>query len=268
MLKEKNAINSDNIRSDSSHTSSQAFNEINEIDLLDLFKVMWEGKIIILGVTLLSLVVSIFYVSVSPKIYESKGSFMVDPDPYGYVERHGYSVGGHQVANLTTLFPILTGDKVKESLKIRALSNSQSFDNNISFSKDIRTGTIVVSSRSTNSELSYNNVSFYLNNINEIFKENELYTTQTKLDSIKELSESSETTMKDGLEKVYADLLFKKSILLNPNSHLVYILTRPSKSVFYVKPNRNLIIIFGVLSGFSLGIMMVFFRKLIISRNN
>ncbi len=58
-------------------------NEIDdEIDLREIFNILWNGKFVIAIICFFSTICSIFYAYQQPKVYESKSTLMVVSDPY------------------------------------------------------------------------------------------------------------------------------------------------------------------------------------------
>ena len=67
---------------------SQAYND--EIDLADLIRALWQGKWLVIGVTLATLALGIAYLMIAPKSYTASLNILALPDSQAdvYVELH------------------------------------------------------------------------------------------------------------------------------------------------------------------------------------
>ncbi len=67
---------------------SQAYND--EIDLADLIRALWQGKWLVIGVTLATLALGIAYLMIAPKSYTASLNILALPDSQAdvYIELH------------------------------------------------------------------------------------------------------------------------------------------------------------------------------------
>ena len=80
---------------------SQAYND--EIDLADLIRALWQGKWLVIGVTLATLALGIAYLMMGPKTYSASLNILALPDPQADVYRELSDFGFITVDNQTLL---------------------------------------------------------------------------------------------------------------------------------------------------------------------
>ncbi|MDD9155989.1 Wzz/FepE/Etk N-terminal domain-containing protein [Aliivibrio sp. S4TY2] len=241
------------------HPMASSFQN-DEIDLKELFLVLWAGKLWIIGVTLLFAVGATIFAIQSPNIYESKAVLVVNADPYGFIEDNGYIVGLELVHKANAEFPFISGKSMKEAVGELANSSSSNF-NKLSFSIDKRSGQISVSQQGQKAEDTYQNILTFSQYINQAYKQRELVKAAIELTSTKALLEQNQIEkVKNMLAEKYAQQLYKVAILKNANTELLHVIQEPVKATSYIKPKRALIIVLGMLFGGILGVAIVLIR--------
>lgn len=100
-----------------------------------------------------------------------------------------------------------------------------------------------------------------MNRLNPILKKLELSKVATAVNSVSSLNElNSAEQVKSSLSEIYAQQLYKKAVLENPDSQVVQVVSPPVKPTSHIKPKRPLIIVLGVLLGCMLGGAIVLIR--------
>ncbi|WED26862.1 Wzz/FepE/Etk N-terminal domain-containing protein [Vibrio sp. DW001] len=224
----------------------------DEIDLKELFVVLWAGKVWILGITLLFAVgVTVFSLR-QPSVYESKAVLVIDADPYSIGVNIGPQ-GNHALR-------IIAG---KEAIiRIQKMTDVPISRLNISSTGDI----ITVSQQGLNPSLIFSNVQVFTENINKVLVELELDKAELALVPLKSLINTTDSpTVKEVLAEKYAEQLYKIALLKSPSTELARVTQEPVEATSHVKSKRMRNILFGTLLGSMLGgvlVLIVFmFRK-------
>ncbi|XDF77795.1 Wzz/FepE/Etk N-terminal domain-containing protein [Aliivibrio fischeri] len=237
----------------------------DEIDLKELFLVLWAGKLCIIGVTLLFAVGATIFAIQSPNIYESKAVLVVNVDPYGFIEDNGYMDGLELIHKANAEFPFISGKSMKDIVGKLANSSGSDF-NKLSFSIDKRSGQISVFQQGQKAEDVYQNVLSFSQYVNQAYKQSELAKVTIELTLTKALLDQNQIEkVQNILAEKYAQQLYKVTILKNLNTKLLRVIQEPVKATSHIKPKRALIIVLGMLFGGILGVAIVLilfvFRK-------
>lgn len=228
----------------------------DEIDLQELFIELWHRKFWIIGLTILSALLSCAFAYTQPNIYKTSASLRVDADPYSFVESRGYNAGGLIIQEANSSFPYLASSEAKQVIISIAKQPIDAL-NGLTISKD-REGYIIASKRGNIPESVFQSVTLYVNNINLAFKTNELKKVDGAIKATEDLVQSQHGKVKEVLAEKYAQLLFKKAILQSSDSELITVISEPVFPQSHIKPNRALIVILGTLLGTMLGFSIVF----------
>lgn len=229
---------------------SSSYHQNNEIDLRELFLALWQGKWIVLASTFLVTVVATTYAITQPNIYKSQATAVMN---YGL-----YSMDGSYPLSLSP--SLFNGSEF-----IRAIQGDsedlQNLISGVSILYDKRDQVFTISKTSTSPEEAFKGVELALNRLNPILKQLELNKVSTAINSVSSLSElNSAEPVKSSLSEVYAQQLYKKAVLENPDSQIVQVVSPPVKPTSHIKPKRPLIIVLGVLLGGMLGVAIVLIR--------
>lgn len=234
-----------------SRPPSRAANHQNdEVELRELLITLWQGKWIVLGVTLLATVIAAAYALKQPNMYQAKATLVLNDSFYSLDDTYQLSLSPY----------LLTGSGLINVLKDIS-EDSLGLVNGIGISYDKRDQIFNINKISISPEESFRGVELVLNNLNPILKQIELSKVVTAVNSLSSLNElNSEEQVKSSLAEIYAQQLYKKAVLENPDSQIVQVVSPPVKPTSHIKPKRPLIIVLGVLLGGMLGIAIVLIR--------
>lgn len=233
-----------------SHQVPVSYQNNDEIDLRELFLTLWQGKWIVLALTLLVGVMAAFYAVKQPNQYQTKASVVVNSSFYSLDDTYQLSLSPY----------VLTGSGLTNVLKDTS-GEHQSLVDGVAISYDKRDEVFTISKTSFSPEEAFAGVEFALNRLNPILKHLELSKVATAVNSVSSLSElNSAEQVKSSLSEIYAQQLYKKAVLENPDSQIVQVVSPPVKPTSHIKPKRPLIIVLGVLLGGMLGVAIVLIR--------
>lgn len=233
-----------------SHKVPVSYQKNDEIDLRELFFTLWQGKWIVLALTLLVSVVAAFYAVKQPNEYQSKASVVVNSSFYSLDDTYQLSLSPH----------LLTGSGLVNVLKDKSGDN-HNLVNGVDISYDKPDQVFTISKTSTSPEEAFTGVELAVSRLNPILKQLELNKVVTAVNSVSSLNELNSTEqVKSSLSEIYAQQLYKKAVLENPDSQIVQVVSPPVKPTSHVKPKRPLIIVLGVLLGGLLGVAIVLIR--------
>lgn len=227
-----------------------SYHQDDEIDLRELFRTLWRGKWVVLASTFLVAVVATIYAITQPNIYKSQATAVMN---YGL-----YSMDGAYSLSLSP--SLFNGTEFIRSIQ-RDSEDLQSLISGVSILYDKRDQVFTISKTSTSPEEAFAGVELALNRLNPILKQLELSKVATAVNSVSSLSElNSAEQVKSSLSEIYAQQLYKKAVLENPDSQIVQVVSHPVKPTSHIKPKRPLIIVLGVLLGGMLGVAIVLIR--------
>ncbi|HAS61244.1 MAG TPA: lipopolysaccharide biosynthesis protein, partial [Vibrio sp.] len=220
------------------------------------FATLWQGKLWIISLTIVSTLCAGVFAYIQPNIYQSSATVRVELNPF--FESLSSNVQGQIVETTNDALPYLASIDAKKAI---VLNTGQSLDilNGLSISKD-REGNINVSQQSTSPESAYQSVMLYSKKVDSVFKTNELYKVNTALKATERLVNSQQGKVQEVLAEKYAQLLFKQAILQSPDSELIKVISEPVLPKNHIKPKRALIVALGTLLGGMLGVAVVLIR--------
>lgn len=228
----------------------------DEIDLRELFCALWSGKLWIICITLVFSIGAFIFAYVQPNIYKVSSTLRIDWDIY--LEQPNWSFKGQKVEVARDLLPYLSSVSTKEMVAKSVEKPIEVLDA-IIISTD-KQGNILISKESTSAENAFNSVRLYTDQINSVFKANELQKVLIALKASASLADLKQGKISDSLADKYANLLFKQAILMSPDSKLVEIMGKPVLPTTHIKPKRALIVVLGTLLGGMLGVAIVLIR--------
>ncbi|MCG9723807.1 Wzz/FepE/Etk N-terminal domain-containing protein [Vibrio brasiliensis] len=226
-----------------------SFQNNDEIDLRELFKVLWSGKWVITTLTVLFAVAAVVFALKQPNIYQSQTSFVVENSFYG--------TEGVSEPSFTPQF--FTGGELR-NLVVLGESDDKSKLNGVSVSYDKRNKSISISKASLEPQTAFDGVMLFSRVFNQTLKTSELDKVNVLIEALVSQSQNTSDKTKDYIDELLAQQLFKKALLENPNSKLVRQINEPVKPTSHIKPKRALIIALGTLLGGMLGVAIVLVR--------
>lgn len=222
----------------------------DEIDLLDLFKVLWQGKRVVLITTALFAIGAAVFAFSQPNIYQAQASFVLNNNIYG-LENSG---------NLGLSPSILTGNQIK-GLIASQVEADESFLRGINIAFDKREQLITVSKTSVSPDEAFQSVELVYLNLNAILKQVMLAGVSSAVDSAASLENAHLSgKVHESVAEIYVQQLYKKAVLENTSSELIQVVSPPVKATSHIKPKRALICVLGTLLGGMLGVAMVLIR--------
>ena len=106
------------------HNNTKNYSEVDdEIDLLELLKVLWESKLKLILITSICLILGIVYSLVAPKEYKSSTSFFItSPNQGSNLGAYASVLGMSENSNLESLIEnVINSFSIKESIAIKFL---------------------------------------------------------------------------------------------------------------------------------------------------
>lgn len=228
----------------------------DEIDLRELFFILWNKKLWIFLFILMAIVLSTVYAIKQPNIYESKAIFKVNSDPYGILESQGSYGRGSDEA-----FEYLISNELKQEIthrsKISAINLAVSIDN--------KHKQIIVSEQGEDAQVVFDEVSAYSQYVNQVYIKHELERAQAQLTPVKELLEKQMLPeVKQVIAEKYAYLIYKEALLKSGSVELVKLTTKAVKATNHIKPKRALIVTLATLLAAMLSVFVVLLHHYII----
>lgn len=237
----------------SPHVSS-SLKSNDEIDLIELFKALWNGKFIIATTTFLFTVGATLFALNQPNIYQSRASFVVENVFYG----------SRLVSEPKVSPQYLASSELKKIISSLAHRDA-SVLKGISISYNERSKVISISKTSTDSQAAFDGVLTFSLELNRALKLRELEKVQTSIEALKLRDNVSSLKTKEYLDELLALQLFKEALLESPDSKLVTQISEVVKPKSHIKPKRTIIaglgFLFGVLLGVSIVLARIAFRR-------
>ncbi len=222
----------------------------DEIDLLDLFKALWQGKWVVLITTALFAIGAAVFAFSQPNIYQAQASFVLNNNIYG-LESPG---------NPGLSPSILTGSLIKGVIASQ-IDADESLLHGVGIAFDKREQLITVSKTSASPDEAFQSVELVYQNLNAILKQVMLAGVSSAVDSAASLENAHVSgKVQESVAEIYAQQLYKKAVLENPSSELIQVVSPPVKPTSHIKPKRALICVLGTLLGGMLGVAMVLIR--------
>jgi len=239
--------------------AEQGIYQNDEIDLRELFLILWNKKFLIFSFTFIAAILGAIYAASQPNIYEAKAVFKINTDPYGIAA----SKGIHGRASVES-FEYLSGDIIKQ--KIKAIAKPVISIMGLKVSLNKKTNEVSVSSQGNDAEKIFNQVSVYSQFANQVYVNNELQNVQAQLIPIKILLDKQDSPeVKQAIAEKYAYLIYKEALLKSGSVELVKLIKKATKPTAHIKPKRALIVVLTILLAVMLSIFITlihhYFRK-------
>ncbi|UPQ88144.1 Wzz/FepE/Etk N-terminal domain-containing protein [Vibrio sinaloensis] len=226
-----------------------SFQNNDEIDLRELFKALWDGKLIICVMTIVTALGAAGYAFMKPNLYQAQSSFLLD--------KRFFDTSG--VYELDVSSELISSQSFKKQLSEYS-GLEESMLSSINLSK--RGNVISISQISMEAKAAFDRVSKVSDVLNDVLKQQELNKVQVTLDSLRANTGTDHISLKsqDYLDELLAQQLFKKAMLQSPKTQIVTVLSQASLPTSHIKPKRALIITLGTLLGGMLGVAIVLVR--------
>jgi len=229
--------------------NAQSIIQDDEIDLKELFFILWNKKAWILSFTFIAAILGAIYAAAQPNIYEAKAVFKINTDPYGIAASQGIYGRANDES-----FEYLSGDIIKQ--KIEAIAKPVISVMGVKVSLNKKTNEVSVSSQGNDAKKVFNQVSVYSQFANQVYVNDELHNVQAQLAPIKLLLEKQDSPeVKQAIAEKYAYLIYKEALLKSGSVELVKLTKKAVKPTSHIKPKRALIV---VLSTLLAGMLSVF----------
>ena len=216
----------------------------DEIDIRELLKALWHGKLVIIAVTLLFAISAFIFAYNQPNIYQSKSLFSIDGSFYG---------------SDNIIKRVWCGEALEDLVQSEVSGNESKFED-VTVTCDRYDGSISISKNSQDAQAAYEGVYLFSNSLNQALKNYELDKVNISIKALTNQSLNIPQKSKDFLDEMLAQELFKKSLLENPHSKLVWQTQKPIMPTSHIKPKRRLIVVLGTLLGGMLGVATVLVR--------
>jgi len=221
----------------------------DEIDLRELFKALWDGKVIIVVSTIVFAVAAILFALKQPNIYQSQASFVLEEVFYGSLE-----------ISEPLISPQFLSSSELKSLVSAEVGVDAKVLSDVSVFYDKKNKSLSISQISTNPQIAFDNVTAFSLALNRALKQSELVKVQASINAFKHQENVYSSKTQEYLDELLGQQLFKESLLKSPSSKLV---TQTSKAIMptsHIKPKRALIGVLGTLLGGMLGVAIVLIR--------
>lgn len=226
-----------------------SFHNNDEIDLRELLKALWDGKLIVIALTVLFSTIAFLYALYQPNIYQSDSSFVVNKRFYS-------SYSGPEFAP-----QFFSSNELKNS--IFSYSNASASEmSGVNVSYDKRNRIVHVTKSGKDPENVFKGVSLMTSNMNNVLKLHELRKVDITIDALKKgvVPPASSIKAQDLIDELLVQHLFMKAILESPDSKLIQMIKEPRKPASSIKPKRVSFVVVGALLGGMLGIAITFIR--------
>ena len=220
------------------------YQRTDEIDIRELLKALWHGKLVVIAVTLLFSICAFIFVYNQPSIYQSKSLFSIDDSFYG---------------SDNVRSRVWCGEALKELVQSEMSGNQSKFED-VTVTCDQNDGSISISKNSQDAQAAYEGVSLFSNSLNQALKKYEVDRVNISIKALTNQSLNIPQKSKDFLDEMLAQELFKKSVLENSHSKLVWQIQKPIMPTSHIKPKRIRIVVLGMLLGGMLGVAIVLVR--------
>ena len=233
------------------------YQRTDEIDIRELLKVLWHGKLVVIAVTLLFSICAFIFVYNQPSIYQSKSLFSIDDSFFGFTHLPIRVFCGDA---LKELVQSEVNGNVSKLEDITVTCKRRNDDTSISTDKDIQDILISIDKKSQAAQTAYEGVVLFSNALNQALKKYELDRVNISIKALTNQSLNIPQKSKDFLDEMLAQELFKKSVLENSHSKLVWQIQKPIMPTSHIKPKRIRIVVLGMLLGGMLGVAIVLVR--------
>lgn len=241
-LRQKNTFQSDN----------------GDIDLRELFKAIWEGKVIIIVTTFLFVMSATGYAFFTPSVYQAQSTFLI--------EKNFYNLFNATEKSELAIEPELVTNAVFKNKLIEQVHLDRALLSGVNISYDKRSDTFSVTRLSTNPQSAFESVETVTNALNNVVKLQELKKVKFVVEALQANRDTSGAVKtKEYFDELLAQQIFKKVMLESPNTELVKVIRQASVPKSHVTPKRPMIIVLGTLLGGLFGVAIVLiqfaFRK-------
>lgn len=273
----------------------------DEIDLFELFLVIWKRKVFIVLFVLISSLGAVVYSLNKDNIYESKvvispsnlqssrlGGLMEQlgplsamlPSSIGSSASSLYDSVSKLFENKIFLSKIVDDNRMYDKLfdNFEKIKDKEDFQSNKTFlsykafreiikiEKDKGSGFVTISVRHKDRFFAKESVDILLNNISQHLKKNELQNINIKIENYKEeIANASDIVLKNRLSELVATLIHSK-VMANAQKYFGFdIVLEPyvSDQLDKVAPKRALICVTAFVTSFILAIFLVFFIEFV-----
>lgn len=223
----------------------------DEIDLIELFNALWDGKWNVITAVVIFAISATGYALIKPNIYEASASFLIEDKFYNIAREEEPIISPELVTSRSFIEQVLTYNREQGTILP---------DVNISYDK--RSQVYSVSKLSSDPEEAFEGVSAITEALNIVLKKQELNKIDLALDVLQSNNSSKSVPSKtqEYLDELFAKQIFKKAMLENPSTELAKVLVQPIKPISHIKPKRAIIVVLGILLGGMIGVAIVLIR--------
>nr|WP_254868935.1 Wzz/FepE/Etk N-terminal domain-containing protein [Vibrio hepatarius] len=228
-----------------------SFQTNDEIDLRELFKALWDGKLIIIAAVAIFALSAAGYALIQPNVYQASSSFLIEDKVYNIT-----------AAEEPRISPKLVTSRTFREQVVTFYGEQKTVLSDVNISYDERSQVYSISKLSSDPESAFAGVSAMTEALNIVLRKQELNKIDLALDALQSNASSKSVPSKtqEYLDELFAKQLFMKAMLENPNTELAKVIIQPSKPTSHVKPKRSLIVVLGTLLGGMVGFVIVLIR--------
>ncbi|WP_414931777.1 Wzz/FepE/Etk N-terminal domain-containing protein [Vibrio europaeus] len=227
-----------------------AFQSNDEIDLRELFKALWKGKLTIVASTIVFAIMAVVFALSKPNVYQANANYILDVTFYGTSGVTSPYITPEYLASESFKNEIIKYGNV-DRIALEGVDVSYNRGNHI----------ISVSQLSLEPLSAFESVNTVGSILNGLIKKQELNKVELALSSL-EPNTSASTSLKtqEYLDEIIAQQMFKKAMLEKPSLQLIKMLNAPTIPTSHIQPRRAVIVVLGALLGGMLGVAIVLIR--------
>ncbi|WP_337924689.1 Wzz/FepE/Etk N-terminal domain-containing protein [Vibrio fluvialis] len=224
----------------------------DEIDLRELFKALWDGKLTIMVVTFVFSLSATCYGLLTPNVYQSQSSFLIDRNFFNL-----FNTTDKREPDVASELIISYAFKM-QLMDYAHLDKASLSSVNISY--DRRNDTFSITSMSPDPQNAFDSVETVTHVLNPVVKLQELKKAKLAVGALQAQLDTMGSITKEYLDEILAQQIFKKVMLESPDTEIVKVIHPASMPTSHVKPKRPLIFLLGTLLGGVLGVAVVLIR--------
>ncbi|RAP34035.1 hypothetical protein DID75_00215 [Candidatus Marinamargulisbacteria bacterium SCGC AG-410-N11] len=221
----------------------------DELDLIKLFKIIWDSKLLILSITLFCISMSIVYFYVSPKQYKSTSSFFISSP----------NQNKNPLASYTSLIGIQSNSNIESLIKNVLKSNLIQIEvskNYLTFFKN-KIDKAILENKITDDEILISN---YLINTLKLHRNFSFVYTKDglfKLSYFNSNKHLAQSVLQDYIDQITK---FNENLEFSVSKNILTLIDPPNKPLGFFKPNLKLNIVFSFLVGLFFSFTFVLFK--------
>ncbi|RAP31479.1 hypothetical protein DID76_02780 [Candidatus Marinamargulisbacteria bacterium SCGC AG-414-C22] len=223
-------------------------NKDDEINLIELFTLLWTKKLFILSMMLISIGIATIYITFAPKEYKSYTTFVIKSNNYSQISAYSSILGMKQNSIESTVLNLLKSNHIKERVT-NSIKQQMIEKKNNKESKNIT---------------EINNIikNLYLDKNIKVKKniENNL----TILSYINKNKKISALIIEEYLKQLS---LLNATLNITANKELITIIDPVKEPLHPFRPKKKLALIISILGSFIFSSMFVFFKEAFIENS-